>query len=223
MPFVLKLVMTAKLNDPRIPAHFWAKITISDQGCWKWGGSIMGIGYSRLYVEGERLLGHRYFYEMFKGQIPAGLHVDHACHNRDAECNLKGDCPHRSCVNPDHLDAVTPGENILRSTHTTSNKNAAKEFCVNGHPYDEGNTRVTKTGAGQKRECRKCGAEYAAKKAALDRETHIQKGRDYYAANKDRLREAARVRNADPARKAAKKAHDAARRGGSKLSRPVQD
>jgi len=45
---------------------------------------------------------HRVFYQLFRGPIPAGLHLDHLC--RVA-----------SCANPDHLEAVTPAENHRRS------------------------------------------------------------------------------------------------------------
>lgn len=45
---------------------------------------------------------HCFSYELHKGPIPAGYEVDHLC--------LIG-----RCVNPDHLEAVTPAENKRRA------------------------------------------------------------------------------------------------------------
>jgi hypothetical protein len=52
---------------------------------------------------------HRFSYELHKGPIPDGLHIDHLC------CN-------KPCVNPAHLEAVTNAENILRGDGVTAQR-----------------------------------------------------------------------------------------------------
>lgn len=76
--------------------------------CWIWEGGIRPgkynptIFYGRCSVNNRTVLAHRYVYEKLRGPIPGGLHLDHLCEVT-------------TCVNPDHLDPVTRGENTRRS------------------------------------------------------------------------------------------------------------
>lgn len=70
--------------------------------CWNWQGSLNQGGYGTICREGVTSSSHRYFYTKRFGKIPAGLTIDHLCRNT-------------KCVNPEHLEAVTIGENIRRS------------------------------------------------------------------------------------------------------------
>lgn len=108
-------------------------------------------GYGSIWRNGRVVRAHVAAYELFIGPIPAGHEVDHLCHNADPGCDTWASCPHRRCVNPDHLEAVTHSVNVRRG-HGVN-----KDFCLRGHPYDEANTYVRpKTG---QRFCRACQRE----------------------------------------------------------------
>ncbi len=89
--------------------------------CLVWTGGKTYGGYGVFWFNGKCGLAHRYSYEKSKGQIPEGLQIDHICNNR-------------SCVNPDHLRAISSAENNARSTSPTA-KNIKKTHCPSGHPY----------------------------------------------------------------------------------------
>lgn len=111
----------------------------SETGCWLWREHTTPVGYAQLTHQRKPLPAHRVTYELAKGPIPEGLHVDHLCRVRH-------------CINPDHLEAVTPRENILRGEGRAA-LNARKTHCVNGHPFDEENTYVWRD---KQRHCRIC-------------------------------------------------------------------
>ena len=68
---------------------------------------------------------HCVSWELHRGPIPDGFHVDHLCRNT-------------WCVNPDHLEPVTPLENTRRGMTgaVTKARHAAKTHCKSGHPLD---------------------------------------------------------------------------------------
>ena len=114
--------------------------------CWIWRGSRHPGGYGqlgRLTATGRTELAHRLVYTLLVGPIPDGLTLDHICRNR-------------LCVNPDHLEVVTPGVNVLRGIGLSA-VNARKVRCKRGHPFDSANTRVNGRG---ERQCRACHREY---------------------------------------------------------------
>lgn len=114
-------------------------------GCWIWIAGRDRDGYGHLTVNGKCRVAPRLSYETFVGEIPEGLEVDHLCKLT-------------SCINPKHLEPVTPIENVRRS-------NAGKRLrdmthCINGHEFTPENTWVSRKEDGKKRNmryCKECG------------------------------------------------------------------
>lgn len=126
--------------------RFIAKIRYeASTGCWFWTAGRSSDGYP-CFQSGGRRQTHkraaRWSYEQFRGLIPPGLQIDHLC--RDIRC-----------VNPFHLEAVTPGINTRRGDGLAA-VNARKTHCLRDHEYNLQNTYVDATG---RRHCRACGRD----------------------------------------------------------------
>ncbi len=98
-------------NQKPLIALLLARMEVNPDGCWIVTGRRDNAGYSVVGKPSRR--GHRVSYEHFVGPIPEGLHIDHLCHSY-SDCPGGDRCPHRPCINPDHLEPVTTQENIRR-------------------------------------------------------------------------------------------------------------
>lgn len=113
---------------------FLSDKTYNNEPCWQWTGSKDSFGYGLIGINNKLHKAHRWIYKKRRGNIKSGLELDHLCGNA-------------SCVNPNHLEAVTHQMNMSRSIA------ASKALCKNGHVFDETNTYKDPEG---RRSCRIC-------------------------------------------------------------------
>ena len=99
--------------------------------------TIRNTVYTMLRATGCANITALVVYALLVGEIPAGLELDHLCRVRE-------------CVNPQHLEAVTHHENMLRS------REATKTHCKHGHEFTPENTYTYQRGVGIQRCCKTC-------------------------------------------------------------------
>lgn len=124
----------------RLPEKFRNKFVVLDNGCWQWQGAKNSHGYGEITINKAGLASHRVSYEYLVGEISDGMTIDHLCRNR-------------ACVNPEHMEAVSIRENILRGV-SPSAINARKTHCLKGHKLEGDNLYLRKTKF--ERRCREC-------------------------------------------------------------------
>jgi len=121
-------------------------------GCWHWTGHVNAYGYGQTKISGRMRMAHRAMYEAARGAIPPQHDLDHRCHNNDPDCHAGTRCPHRRCVNPDHLEPV-------RRVVNNDRQQEHKTHCRHGHPLSGDNLLVDARGA---RQCRACSRRRSA-------------------------------------------------------------
>lgn len=132
--------------------RFLAKVDQSGD-CWEWTAGRSGEGYGRFWLDGRVTSAQRVAYELWVGPIPAGLEVDHTCHNP-------------GCVRPAHLEAVTHGVNLSRRRdHSKPRLTSCRRA---GHPFPE-HAASRPNGS---RYCRTCNARNRAARST----SHVKAG-----------------------------------------------
>lgn len=162
--------------DPRAacldPEKFWDQVLVVGSGCWLWDGFVNPNGYGQrtVRVQGRNrtIQAHRLAYELFVGPVPIGLELDHLCRTR-------------SCVRPDHLEAVSHAENVRRgeSAAASTAAAAARTHCRRGHALRSDNVRVHRGADGyERRYCLACARvrkqEYEARQRDLRRKARLE-------------------------------------------------
>jgi hypothetical protein len=133
-----------------------SQVDRSADGCWNWLGQVTN-NYGRTGISRSKVWAHRASYEEFVGRIPPGFQIDHLCKNT-------------VCINPDHLEAVTPRVNTLRSDSLSAIA-ARRTHCAAGHEYTDENTRQRRDR--RARVCRTCARADAARRRACARRSGV--------------------------------------------------
>lgn len=124
------------------PDDIWDMIDATGD-CWLWQGWIATTGYGVFNMNDRQYLAHRLVYESLVALIPPGLTIDHLCRTK-------------ACVNPDHVELVSHGENARRA--------ARRFYCIHGHPLADGFVR--RSGG---RNCRQCVLDSTRRRRAVGR------------------------------------------------------
>ena len=151
-------------NDrERILLRFLRKVNKNGPGgCWLWAAAETWSRedksdvYGSFCVNGRTKRAHRVAYELFIGQIPAGLTIDHVA--------ARG-CTSKLCVNPAHLEAVTNRENLLRAD-TIVARCARRTSCKHGHEFSGENLTIRSDGS---RRCVECSKRWSREKSAREK------------------------------------------------------
>jgi hypothetical protein len=154
---------------PQDPARLW-------DDCWIWSGAIDRAGYPKMpisasgrhvgggkHVGGKRASAHRISYYLSTGDHALGLFVHHACDNP-------------LCVNPLHLDALTPAGNIQDAAAKGIMSRSKRRLC-RGHKHGISrldDDKVSKIDAGLKagKSQAALAIEYGVSRAAIEKIAH---------------------------------------------------
>lgn len=122
-------------------------------------------GYGCLVIQGKQQLAHRVAWMLEYGEYPNYPEevLDHLCRNR-------------ACVNVEHLEITTIGENVLRGD-TLPARQKAQTHCLRDH--DLADAYVSKQG---KRQCLACQRD--RQKTPEARAKNAERARAYRASQK---------------------------------------
>lgn len=131
-------------------ARYWPKVDSRGE-CHEWTAATNNGGYGVFRLNGRQVYAHRLAWVIaHQAPLPTSLTIDHVCRNR-------------TCVNPEHLEAVTHRVNTSRQP----NAHERRTHCPAGHEYAGANLYRFPDG---RRACRACQraaqARYVARKKA---------------------------------------------------------
>lgn len=156
-----------------------AKVDIGGESpgaCWTWTGKPNYDGYGTAAVNRKTVLAHRALFRCLVGDPPEGCHLHHRCENK-------------RCVNPDHLQPLTPLDHMAVTPQAMAHYFTARTHCKNGHELIPEN--LVRQGENGIRRCKICVLAWANRKNALLREarppktpqTHCKHGHEWTEEN----------------------------------------
>lgn len=112
----------------------------NEGGCDLWLGALDEDGYGKMTYRSLSYRAHRIAYELRNGPIPDGYTIDHLCRVKD-------------CVNPEHMELVTPSENSRRRQADAE----PESWCRSGRHELAGDNVIYSLRDGvNRRRCRAC-------------------------------------------------------------------
>lgn len=103
--------------------RFWSKVNKTET-CWLWTGTVQRSGYGYFTLDRRERRAHRVAYELLVGEIPEGHGLHHHC-----EVKL--------CVNPAHLEPVTPRDHIRLTQPYRFNKPGPRSLAQPSQTQDD--------------------------------------------------------------------------------------
>lgn len=167
-----------------LPDHLMRNVSINpNTQCWEWQAYCTPNGYPAATAKRKHVdfYAHRQAYIYSHNTIiPPDREINHLCYNT-------------RCINPEHLECVTPRENQLYSPTTLASLQAARTTCPRGHTYDGVNAK----GARFCRQCRRtiinAGTEARRKQRCLADPAFAEKRRAQRSAASAKQRRRQRI------------------------------
>lgn len=123
-------------------------------GCIEWEMGKHQKGYGQIRIHNNKQITmvrtHRLAYFVFNGDM--------------GDSSILHSCDNPSCINPCHLFVGTQKDNVHDMLKKKRHCNQKKTHCPKGHPYNQKNTYIGKSG----RTCRVC-AKLGAREIRLRR------------------------------------------------------
>jgi len=101
-----------------VQVRFW-KLVDKQADCWLWTG-VLAAGYGQFSNTSVSKAAHRASYEFLVGEIPKGMHLHHACGNKQ-------------CVNPAHLVLLAPSDHMRLHSRKAPRKTSSYRLAAGVH------------------------------------------------------------------------------------------
>lgn len=121
---------------------------VREDGCWEYRGRKNKQGYAVAY---NKFLHREAFVRKTGYPLKVREPLDHKCHDPKT-CRGGKTCPHRPCINPDHVEPTTNEVNSSADRSCRSKHHLPVPRCKYGHDLDAVNTYWQ----GNARQCRRC-------------------------------------------------------------------